>query len=344
MYNHDFHHTRAFRTKRLAAWICVAFSLLIIIGVFFYSLQAGIIPGLRGVHISLPGSSGFGPASINGNCDNQPKGDKTISISSGGQTRSFIIHLPPSYGEQLLPIVFNYHGWDSSAAHYESYTNMGAEADKENFIVVFPQGALDSLEKPSWNAGNGANGPTGSTDDVQFTRDMISYLQHNYCIDTHRIYVTGYSIGASMAYRVACTLTNQIAGLATVEGAFYHFDGGCLATRPIPVLEIHGLADQYAIYDGNSSLQTFPVQTFLNLWFGVDQCNTSNKQTIFQRADVTGYKWPACANGTVVEHYIISDGGHVWAGAATPQPSLGYTTHTIDANIVILNFFSQFKA
>jgi len=125
---------------------------------------------------------------------------------------------------------------------------------------------------------------------------MISYLQKNYCIDSHRIYVTGYSIGASMAYRVACTLTNQIAGLATVEAAFYHFDNGCNASRPLPFLDIHGLADQNAPYNGSESMDFLSIPKVLNLWFAVDQCDTTNKQTIFQQADVTGYKWASCAN------------------------------------------------
>jgi poly(3-hydroxybutyrate) depolymerase len=37
----------------------------------------------------------------------------------------------------------------------------------------------------------------------------------------------------------------------------------------------------------------------------------------------------------------ISDGGHTWPGSS-PNAGLGYTTHAIDANIVIWNFFRQF--
>lgn len=342
MYNHDFHHTRTLRTRRLAAWVCVAFSLLFVLGALAYSFQAGIIPGFAGSHgrSLIPG---FGQSNSACPTPDHPGGDSTISLTSDGQRRSFIVHLPPSYGQEPLSLVLNYHGYDNTAARMEKYTNMGAEADRANFIVVFPQGASDSADKPSWNAGIGAFGPTGNADDVQFTRDMLSYLQKNYCIDSHRIYVTGYSIGASMAYRVACSLSNQIAALATVEGAFYHFSGGCQPTRALPVLEIHGQADQFAPYDGAPDRLLASVQTFLNVWFNLDKCNADTSSTIFQKDDVIGFKWPACANGTVVEHYRISDGGHVWPGSATPMPDLGYTTHTIDANVVIWNFFSPFK-
>lgn len=275
-------------------------------------------------------------------------GSSSHEISSGGLKRSFIVHLPPRSDQQALPLVINYHGYDNTAANFEHYTNMDAAADRAKFAVVYPQGALDNAApqpKPSWNAGIGANGPTGLADDVQFTRDMLSYLQKNYCIDSHRVYVTGYSIGASMAYRIACTISNQVAAFATVEGAFYHIpSGGCQAARPLPVLVIHSLADQFAPYNGDTGRDLIAVPAFLDLWFRIDQCNTNNSQTIFQQADVTGYKWSQCAGGNIIEHYKISDGGHVWPGSPVNMPSLGYTTHTIDANTVIWNFFSAFKS
>jgi polyhydroxybutyrate depolymerase len=344
MYHHDFHHERAFHLRRLVAWICLAFALLLVTGVAIYSLQAGLIPGLsRGQGPTLPG---FGQGNNGTSCSlAHTPGDETLAISSGGLRRTFIVHLPPSYASHPLPVVINYHGYDNTAANMERYTGMGAEADREQFIVVFPQGALDTAvpPKPSWNAGIGAFGPTGTADDVQFTRDLLGYLRKNYCSDARRVYVTGYSIGASMAYRVACALSQQIAALATVEGAFYHIPpGGCQATRPLPVLEIHGLADQFAPYDG--APPKLSVQTFLNLWMAIDRCNASVSQTIFQQSDVTAIKWPRCANGTVIEHYRISDGGHVWPGSAIPMPTLGYTTHTISANVVIWNFFSPFQS
>ncbi len=323
-------------TRRIIAITGIIIALILILGVVVYSSRAGILP--------VPGRSSASGISIVTNpqtstCSTPPHqpGDKMLSIHSAGLTRTFLVHLPPSYGTQFQPVVINYHGYDNTAQRAAQYTNMGAEADKAGFILVFPQ-AVDS--PPSWDAGIGHLGPTGDADDVQFTRDLISYMENNYCVDTHRIYVTGYSEGGGMAYRLACELSPQIAAFATVEGAFYHVPGGCNPSRPVPFLEIHGQADQLAPYDGNPGVGMASVQTMLNLWLGIDQCQSSNK-VIFQKADVTGFEWPNCTAGTVVEHYRISDGGHTWPGSS-PQPSLGFTTHTIDANVVIWNFFKQF--
>ncbi len=347
MYNRNIHHTREFRLRRLLAWICLAFSLLLIIGVIVYSWQTDLLHSFGNGQSQLPSLPGFSQHNISPCSTAHSAGDSNITISSNHVKRNFILHLPPGYGQQPLPLVINYHGYDNTASNFEHYTNMASEADKAPFMVIFPQGALDNnvpQPKPSWNAGIGAGGPTGLTDDVQFTRDIISYVKKNYCLDTHRIYATGYSIGASMAYRIACTLSDQVAAFATVEGAFYHIPpNGCQASRPVPLLEIHSLADQFAPYDGSTARKLVSVSDFLNLWFAINQCNSGSSQTIFQKADVTGYKWSRCASGSAVEHYKITDGGHVWPGSPTPMPSLGYTTHTIDANVLIWNFFSNFK-
>lgn len=334
MHNPDYQ--RSPNKRRIIAITCFIIALLLILGVAVYSARAGILP-----HSSKPSSGGI---SVTTNqqisaCKTPPHraGDTILSIQSAGLKRTFLVHIAPSYGSRLQPVVINYHGYDNTAQRTAQHTNMGAEADKAGFILVFPQ-AVDS--PPSWDAGIGHYGPTGDADDVQFTRDLISYLENNYCVDTHRIYVTGYSEGGGMVYRLACELSQQVAAFATVEGAFYHVPGGCNPARPVPFLEIHGQADQLAPYEGNSDLGMASVQTILNLWLGLDHCEDTNK-VIYQKADVTGIEWPDCAPGTIVEHYRISDGGHTWPGSS-PIPSLGFTTQTIDANVVIWNFFSQF--
>ena len=265
-------------------------------------------------------------------------GDSNATIHSGGLARTFIVHLPPSYGTQPQPLIIVYHAYSMSSVSMERYTNMDAEADKAGFIVVYPQG----VDHPSsWDAGNGAYGPTGDANDIQFTRDMLGYLEHSYCIDAHRVYAAGFSLGGGMAYRIACALTSQFAAIATVSGAYYPIPGGCHPSRPIPILEFHGQADQFAPYTGNPAALMAPAQSYLDGWLSRDRCS-GGPQTFFQKADVTGLKWSHCADGTSIVHYRISDGGHTWPGAS-PSKTLGYTTRTIDANVVIWSFFSQYK-
>ena len=334
------HHRRSHRLRRLVGvgGMILALAIILSVTVYAYNGHASIF-GARGGLPSIPGLPGiFKPAST---CTTplHDSGDSNGSITSGGLKRTFLIHLAPSYGLQPQPLVINYHNYSATAAWFAHYTNMSTEADKAGFVLVFPQG----VDNPSsWNAGLNESGhQTGSADDVQFTRDLISYLEKNYCVDSHRVYVAGFSIGGGMAYRIACTLTNQVAAVATVSGAYYHAPGGCQPSRPIPVMEIHGQADPYAPYNGNPSAGMAAVQVYLNVWLNRNQC-TGTSNVFFQKGDVTGIEWTHCAGKSVVVHYRVSDGGHVWPGAAHDN-GLGSATQVIDANSVIWEFFSHYS-
>jgi len=324
------------RLRRFLGTFGILLALIILLAVVAYAYDLGT--GKTGGISSLPGFPAFlRPANLCKTPDHST-GDSTGSLTSGGLNRTFLIHLPPSYGGKPQPLVIAYHAYSQKAETMARYSRMSTEADKANFIAVFPQGVDDPS---SWNAGLGAAGPTGSADDIQFTQDLLSYLEKNYCVDSHRIYVTGYSIGGGMAYRVACRLTGEIAAIATVAGAYYHAPGGCNPSRPIPVLEIHGQADTFAPYDGNPDARMAAVSVYLNVWLNHNQCDNTSK-TIFQQGDVTGVEWSHCADNSVVVHYRVSDGGHTWPGS-NPNSFLGYTTHVIDADTVIWDFFSHYS-
>ncbi len=339
MRDSEIDHKPSHIVRRFVASTAIGVSLVLILGVIVLSVHAGTTPEMS--HSSLTSSSPImNKTQVHNSCHTPPHrtGDSNLSIHSGGLNRTFLVHLAPSYGNQPQALIINYHGYNNTAQRTAQRTNMGAEADRAGFILVFPQG-IDN--PPSWNAGVGALGPTGDADDVQYTRDLIHYVEHNYCVDAHRMYVTGYSLGGGMAYRIACALSDQIAAFATVAGAFYRIPGGCNPSRPVPVLEIHGQADLLAPYNGNPYTGMAAVQTYLSFWLAHNKCTTTS-MVIFQKVDVTGLEWPHCANGTVIQQYRISDGGHTWP-ASNPTLGIGYNSHTIDASVVIWNFLSRFS-
>src|SRR5436305_451678 len=221
---HDSNHQSSHINRRFVALIGICTS-LILIGIIVFNAHAGTFPGMRESSTNSV-KSAINLIPIHNECHTPPHkvGDETLSIQSGGLSRTLIVHLAPSYGYQPQALVMNYHGYQNTALRTAQRTHMGVVADRAGFILVFPQGVGNP---PSWNAGVGAYGPTGNANDVQLTSDLISYFEHNYCVDAHRIYVTGYSLGGGMAYRIACTLSNQIAAFATVAGAFYRITGGC---------------------------------------------------------------------------------------------------------------------
>jgi polyhydroxybutyrate depolymerase len=281
-----------------------------------------------GITSGTPRSSSAALSSLSSTTCKTPqhdRGDSTQKISSGGLERTFLIHLAPSYGQQPQPVVISYHGYNATAQTMVYVTDFDSLADDEGFITVYPQGYESA---PTWNAGDGAAGPTGNEDDVQFTSDMLTYLEKNYCVDSQRIYLVGYSLGGGMAYRLACNLSDRITAIATVSGAYYSLPESCRPTHPVPTLEIHGTADTSAPYDGNPLRRMTSIQDYLNTWLTLDKCDVT-PHVFLQQSDVTGSEWTHCAPGVQIRHYRIEDGTHGW-----PPPS------TLDTRIVIWDFFN----
>lgn len=105
------------------------------------------------------------------------------------------------------------HGGGGSGAHFEQFSGFDKLADSNQFIVAYP----DALQPPdgrptTWNAGT-CCGRAASTnvDDVAFIHTLITTLSTQYRIDPQRIYVTRYSNGGMLAYRIACELAGTVA-------------------------------------------------------------------------------------------------------------------------------------
>jgi len=119
-----------------------------------------------------------------------------------------------------LPLVIVLHGGGGTGEDQVKLTEGGLNtlADKEGFIVVYP----DGFDK-HWNDGRSGE-ETGyrtqeeNIDDVGFISSLISYFIKELNIDPKRVYVTGMSNGAMMSYRLACELTEKIAAVAPVAG------------------------------------------------------------------------------------------------------------------------------
>src|SRR5579863_8306417 len=158
------------RGSLVVGFTMVVLSIVILLGGAFYAYTISKHgPPSR---VSTPIASGRPTSTLPAITCKTPEhaaGDSDVSLVSAGVKRTFILHLPPSYGRQPQPLVISYHGYTFTAARMAHYTNMAAEADKAGFMLVYPQG-LDS--PPSWNAGIN----TGDADDVQFTRDLISFM------------------------------------------------------------------------------------------------------------------------------------------------------------------------
>ncbi|MDX1470717.1 MAG: PHB depolymerase family esterase, partial [Flavobacteriaceae bacterium] len=131
--------------------------------------------------------------------------------------REYILHIPTNYNEQeTYPLLLNFHGYGSNATQHMQYSRFNDLADRENFIVVYPEGTMLE-DKTHWNVGGWTL--ASKVDDVSFVNALIDKLASDYKVDKSRIYATGMSNGGYMSFLLACQLSDKIAAIASVTGS-----------------------------------------------------------------------------------------------------------------------------
>jgi len=145
-------------------------------------------------------------------------GDHNEATTSGGESRTFIVHVPTGYtGNTRVPVVLDFHPLGGTGSSQEGSSGWKAQCDSVGCIAVFPNSSSRAGDN-SWNAGYCCdNAEALQINDVQFARDIIAWLAANTCVDARRIYASGGSNGGGMSYRLACDAADVIAAVAPVD-------------------------------------------------------------------------------------------------------------------------------
>lgn len=217
-----------------------------------------------------------------------------------------------------------------------------------------------SSEQQQW-LGDPEAPPSAVVDDRVFATELLDYLTSNFCIDEHRIYITGLSNGGGLTGLLACTpaINRRIAAFAGVAAAFYTdaslteplFGAGCnpqlLRGRKLPIMEMHGLNDSTIAYGGDNSPapNTIPLTEWVGAWVGREGCSGSDPDVrMLDGGNVTRYAWSCDGWKEVFVHYKIDKFGHGWPATAwqgEPFESLRLGPTTWNATSVILEWFQR---
>lgn len=306
-------------------------------------------------------------------------GDHDFSIEHDDLTRTYKVHIPPSYDRKTpTPIVLAFHGGGGNAERSVEYFQLNDKSDREGFIVVYLEGTGPLVRGEvfgSWNAGRCcAPAMDNDVDDVGFIRNALNRLENDFSVDEGRVFVTGMSNGAQMSYRLACELADEIAAMAT-SGSIGSFDN-CNPTRPVPVMHLQGTEDPCSPYDGGECggcMAGFlngigiPVTTrtwkcnsipgYVDEWAKRNKC-TDQTEITFQNGDATCITYQECQDDAEVTLCTIEGMGHTWPGRDTYsaeackikpngyvcslwKDTVGALSDDINANDVMWDFFEK---
>lgn len=265
-----------------------------------------------------------------------------------GVRRSYYVHVPAGDdGTTPLPVVVALHGAFSTARKFESESGFSVLADRERFVVVYPQGiGLGDLFR-HWNAGYCCGkARKRNLDDVSFALAAVDDVAKRNPVDRTRLYVAGFSNGGMLAYRIAAEHPEVVAAVAVASATI----GGVPAEnepewsvvrpkQPVAVLAIHGRDDTNIPYEGGRGTQShgkssaISVARSIRFWLDADDCDPEPRVESIGDGRVERQAWSGCRNGAQVELYTVNGWGHEWA----KEDSLG----GFDAGATIWRFFER---
>ncbi|GJF34729.1 poly(3-hydroxyalkanoate) depolymerase [Kitasatospora sp. NE20-6] len=283
-------------------------------------------------------------------CTTVAAGDTTVQVPFDGTTYGVRVHVPArTPGSGRLPLVLTLHGSQNTGQGQLTYTGITRTADTHGFIVAAPEGAVPGGSGYIWNVPQVT--PTGTRDDIAYLSQVIDTLTGTLCADPARVYATGYSGGGRMASALACAIPGRLAAVAPVAGLRAGRPdpadertpdpASCRPAKPVPVLAFHGQQDYTNPYDGaGSTAWRYSVPTALARWAGLNGCRPDPVTSrVTEHVTLTAYR--GCNRNAETALHTVTDGGHTWPGSPYESEGNGTTTHEIDANTLIWQFFRR---
>jgi polyhydroxybutyrate depolymerase len=250
-----------------------------------------------------------------------------------GLDRSYRLYVPAGLPASA-PLVVMLHGGFGSADQAERSYGWNQLADREKFLVAYPDGV-----GRAWNVNGGCCGRPArqGLDDVGFISAVVNDVAANVSVDRDRVYATGISNGGMMSYALACG-TDVFAAIGPDSAT--QLDP-CASPRPTSVIAIHGTADRMIRYDGEPGMGIAhidgpPVQDVNAFWRNVDQCVQPavavNGPVTTSAAD--------CADGRGVTLITIDGAGHQWPGSQPVREGADPPSGALDATTTLWAFFA----
>jgi len=243
---------------------------------------------------------------------------ETWTFAIDTSTRTAIVYVPNGIPASP-PLFISMHGLSGNAQMQQSMARVEPVADTAKFVVVYPTG----LNK-QWDL--------SGTTDLKFLLKIIDSAATRYGIDRNRVYSSGFSMGGMMSYYFACKYPDKVAAIGPGSGYPLGGEYGCVKTRPVPILHIHGALDTFVAYKN--------LHSFLNTKIADYGCPTRGDTVTPYPAGktsstVTKESWGPCTKNGMGSDIVL-----LTVGDMTHNYTLG---PSINETVEIWNFVKRYS-
>lgn len=260
------------------------------------------------------------PDAATSSCEERPgglRGKSAHSLKVGRQTRSFTYYAPSSLDPHTpAPVVIVAHGFGMNAEQMYEITQYSALADREQFVVIFPNG--QEQNGPPWNVGDPdcttsqGDLPLASGDDESFIDALLAFAERDQCLDREHVFMTGFSMGGYFSNELGCT-RSDLAAIAPHSGGSHDL-AGCKGSRK-PALVLHFEGDTIVPYRCGTQTR--------DRWVRRNGCQASDPDVTTVEGGRCEYS-KGCAEGGQVALCSFTDSsgtsvlypGHAWSGGS----------------------------
>ncbi len=278
------------------------------------------------------------------------------ALQAGGYKWQYSVVVPKSYnGSNQVPLVLILHGAGGRGDRYLEAAGWTRKADEEGFIAVAPTSAPAHPDRPAnfrlnpnvWNTTQLKNlSERTKIDDIAFFNTLLETMERKYRIDPQRIFVTGHSNGAGMAFRLASAIPDKIRAIAPVMGL--NWQTGVNPKSKVATLYILGRNDPLIPLNGGPRTTPWGKNILPPVWQGIERraqalgCSTQYEES--HPAENVDKRTYCAPQKNIFVVYLLEGQGHEWPGEAgrmLPERITGPKINNFSATDTIWAFFKS---